>query len=125
MRLTATIALLIGLATPALAADPVVGLYQTQPGDTGSFAHVERFQISGTVDGKRVAHFFYLFAHIVYSINIETEVNKSGITPDTVFINVAWLPIEHLHQFNNRVSKKRTKSTGFYIGMFQQHPPES
>ena len=51
MRLTATLALMIGLATPALAADPVVGLYQTQPGDTGSFAQVELYECGAEICG--------------------------------------------------------------------------
>ena len=51
MKLTATIALLIGLATPALAADPVIGFYQTQPGDTGTFAQVELYECEARICG--------------------------------------------------------------------------
>ena len=39
------------VATPALAADPVVGLYKTQPGDTGSFAHVEIYECDANICG--------------------------------------------------------------------------
>jgi uncharacterized protein (DUF2147 family) len=42
---------LLALVTPALAADPVVGLYQTQPGDTGSYAHVELFECEADICG--------------------------------------------------------------------------
>ena len=42
---------LLGMATPALAADPVLGLYQTQPGDTGSFAHVELYECETQICG--------------------------------------------------------------------------
>ncbi len=38
------------LATPA-AAEPVLGLYQTQPGDTGSYAHVEIYQCDANICG--------------------------------------------------------------------------
>lgn len=44
-------ALILGLlATPALA-DPVLGTYQTQPGDTGSYAHVELYDCDGSICG--------------------------------------------------------------------------
>ncbi len=38
------------LAGPA-SADPVLGTYQTQPGDTGNFAHVEIYQCAGDICG--------------------------------------------------------------------------
>ena len=38
------------LAGPALA-DPVFGTYQTQPGDTGRFAHVELYQCDANICG--------------------------------------------------------------------------
>lgn len=38
------------LAGPA-SADPVLGTYQTQPGDTGNFAHVEIYQCDGDICG--------------------------------------------------------------------------
>lgn len=48
-------ALWIGLAVAAMAgpasADPVLGMYQTQPGDTGSFAHVEIYQCDANICG--------------------------------------------------------------------------
>ncbi len=39
------------LAGPALAADPVIGTYQTQSGDTGSYAHVEIYQCEAEICG--------------------------------------------------------------------------
>ncbi len=48
-------ALWIGLVTAALAgpaaADPVLGTYQTQPGDEGNFAHVEIYQCEASICG--------------------------------------------------------------------------
>ncbi len=38
------------LAAPA-AADPVLGTYQTQPGDTGNYAHVEIYQCEANICG--------------------------------------------------------------------------
>lgn len=40
----------VALAGPA-SADPVLGTYQTQPGDTGSFAHVELYQCDANICG--------------------------------------------------------------------------
>lgn len=40
----------IALAGPA-AADPVLGTYQTQPGDAGNFAHVEIYQCDANICG--------------------------------------------------------------------------
>ena len=40
----------IALATPALA-DPVLGLYKTQPGDDGNYAHVELYQCDTEICG--------------------------------------------------------------------------
>lgn len=39
------------VATPAFAADPVVGLFKTQPGDTGSYAHVEIYECDDSICG--------------------------------------------------------------------------
>lgn len=44
LRIAALAAL---VSTPAFAADPVVGLFKTQPGDTGRFAHVEIYECDG------------------------------------------------------------------------------
>ncbi len=45
----------IGLVAVALAgpasADPVLGTYQTQPGDEGNFAHVEIYQCEASICG--------------------------------------------------------------------------
>lgn len=43
-------ALAITLAGPAFA-DPVLGLYKTQPGDTGKYAHVELYQCDAAICG--------------------------------------------------------------------------
>lgn len=40
-------ALAVALATPALAADPVLGMYKTQPDDNGNFGHVELYECDG------------------------------------------------------------------------------
>lgn len=48
--ITTTIAAL-ALAGPALAADPVLGTYKTQPGDTGRFAHVELYECGANICG--------------------------------------------------------------------------
>ena len=45
------IALASGLATPAFAADPVLGMYQTQPGDAGNYAHVEIYECDANICG--------------------------------------------------------------------------
>ena len=39
------------LATPALAADPVTGLFKTEPGDEGGYAHVEIYQCDANICG--------------------------------------------------------------------------
>ena len=44
-------AAIISFASPALAADPIVGLYKTQPGDAGNFAHVEIYECDGAICG--------------------------------------------------------------------------
>lgn len=44
-------ALAIAIAGPAFAADPVLGLYKTQPGDTGSFAYVELYECETQICG--------------------------------------------------------------------------
>jgi uncharacterized protein (DUF2147 family) len=41
---------LAALALPA-AADPVLGTYKTEPGDTGSYAHVEIYQCEAEICG--------------------------------------------------------------------------
>ena len=46
----AAAALAIALATPALA-DPVLGLYKTQPGDDGNYGHVELYQCGSEICG--------------------------------------------------------------------------
>ena len=38
------------VATPALA-DPVIGLYKTQPGDDGNYGHVELYECDGNICG--------------------------------------------------------------------------
>lgn len=43
-------ALALTLATPALA-DPVLGLYKTQPGDDGNYGHVEIYQCGSEICG--------------------------------------------------------------------------
>ncbi|MDJ0640887.1 MAG: DUF2147 domain-containing protein [Paracoccaceae bacterium] len=43
-------ALGISLAGPAFA-DPVLGTYQTQPGDSGNYAHVEIYQCDANICG--------------------------------------------------------------------------
>ncbi|MCV6593317.1 MAG: DUF2147 domain-containing protein [Silicimonas sp.] len=40
------------LAAPAWAADPVVGLYKTQPGDDGIYAHVQIYECGAAICGK-------------------------------------------------------------------------
>ncbi len=49
-RIFSMAALAAVLAGPA-AADPILGMYQTQPGDTGSFAHVEIYQCEANICG--------------------------------------------------------------------------
>lgn len=44
-------ALSLLIASPAVAADPVVGLFKTQPGDTGRYAHVEIYQCDANICG--------------------------------------------------------------------------
>ncbi len=39
------------LAGPALAADPVVGMYKTQPGDDGNYGHVELVECGAAICG--------------------------------------------------------------------------
>ena len=39
------------VAGPAFAADPVLGLYKTQPGDTGKYAHVELYDCDSQICG--------------------------------------------------------------------------
>lgn len=46
-----TAAAFILLAAPAFAADPVLGTFKTQPGDTGRFAHVELFECDANICG--------------------------------------------------------------------------
>ncbi len=49
-RKLALAAAAITLATPALA-DPVLGLYKTQPGDDGNYGHVEVYQCGSEICG--------------------------------------------------------------------------
>jgi uncharacterized protein (DUF2147 family) len=51
IRILKTAALAAVIATPALAADPVLGTYKTQPGDTGRFAHVELYECGSNICG--------------------------------------------------------------------------
>lgn len=44
-------ALALAVATPALAADPVLGTFKTETGDTGTFAHVELYECGPTICG--------------------------------------------------------------------------
>ena len=44
-------AIAIVVAGPAFAADPVLGTYKTEPGDTGSFAHVELYDCDTQICG--------------------------------------------------------------------------
>jgi uncharacterized protein (DUF2147 family) len=44
-------ALVFALATPAFAADPVLGLFKTEPGDSGSFGHVELYECEASICG--------------------------------------------------------------------------
>lgn len=39
------------VTTPAFAADPVLGMFKTQPGDTGRFAHVELYECDASICG--------------------------------------------------------------------------
>lgn len=48
-NLVAAVTILV--ATPAMAADPVVGLFKTQPGDAGNYAHVELFECEANICG--------------------------------------------------------------------------
>jgi len=51
MKASAWVAALgIAIATPAFA-DPVLGLYQTQPGDSGNYAHVELYKCDANICG--------------------------------------------------------------------------
>lgn len=51
MKKTFTIAaMLTALAAPALA-DPVLGMYKTQPGDDGHYGHVEIYSCDGAICG--------------------------------------------------------------------------
>lgn len=51
MKRTALFAsLILGLASPALA-DPILGMYKTQPGDTGRFAHVQIYACDADICG--------------------------------------------------------------------------
>jgi len=38
-------------ATPAFTADPVLGLFKTQPDDNGNFGHVEIYECGGAICG--------------------------------------------------------------------------
>lgn len=49
-RILTTAATLTVLGAP-LAADPVLGMYKTQPGDAGNFAHVQIYQCDANICG--------------------------------------------------------------------------
>ena len=51
MKKMFSIALVAAVLTGPASADPVLGTYQTQPGDTGSFAHVELYQCDANICG--------------------------------------------------------------------------
>lgn len=52
MNFKATLAALaVVIATPALAADPAVGTYKTQPDDNGNYGHVEIYDCDGSLCG--------------------------------------------------------------------------
>ena len=51
MKKMFSIALVAAALTGPASADPVLGTYQTQPGDTGSFAHVELYQCDANICG--------------------------------------------------------------------------
>lgn len=43
--------LAMALATPAFAADPVLGMYKTQPDDNGNYGHVELYDCGPSICG--------------------------------------------------------------------------
>ena len=51
MKKMVSIALMAAALAGPASADPVLGTYQTQPGDTGSFAHVEIYQCDANICG--------------------------------------------------------------------------
>lgn len=52
MHLTKFLAAAAILAsTPALAADPVIGTYKTQPGDDGNYGHVDIYECGSSICG--------------------------------------------------------------------------
>lgn len=51
MKIRALVGAALLLATPAFAADPIIGMYKTQPGDNGNFAHVEIYECDGSICG--------------------------------------------------------------------------
>jgi uncharacterized protein (DUF2147 family) len=51
MKKMFSIALVAAALAGPVSADPVLGTYQTQPGDTGSFAHVEIYQCDANICG--------------------------------------------------------------------------
>lgn len=63
------------VATPAFAADPVIGLFKTQPGDTGSYAHVELYECDGGICGV---------------IRRAFDANGAEIASDTVGKRMIW-----------------------------------
>lgn len=50
-RIATLTAAFLFLTTPALAADPIIGMYKTQPGDAGNFAHVEFYECGAEICG--------------------------------------------------------------------------
>ena len=52
MKLRASLAALaIVVAGPALAADPIIGTFKTQPDDNGNYGHVEIYDCDGAICG--------------------------------------------------------------------------
>ncbi len=52
MKLCATLAVLaVVFVGPAFAADPIIGMFKTQPGDDGNFGHVEIYDCDGAICG--------------------------------------------------------------------------
>lgn len=50
MKRFSLVAVALLMATPVIA-DPVLGLYKTQPGDNGNFGHVELYQCDDAICG--------------------------------------------------------------------------
>lgn len=57
LHILAAAALALGLAAPALAADPVEGIWQTRPDDNGNFGHVRIEPCGARICGTLVTAF--------------------------------------------------------------------